>query len=70
MFSEDCKSKGFADDPEYVFTRPATQIVVTGPDDEILQTIDLPELKLTREEVSPAWLAMHDAEQKEPSHGS
>jgi hypothetical protein len=66
MFTEDCKSKGFADDPEYVFTRPATQIVVMGPDGEVLQTIDLPELRLTRDEVSPAWLDVRDAEEGTP----
>lgn len=52
-------------DAPFVFTRPATQIVVRGPDDEILQTIDLPELKLTRDEVSPDWLRLHDAEQEQ-----
>jgi hypothetical protein len=64
MFDEDNRGKPFQADPEYVFTRPAVQIVVTGPNDETLQTLDLPALNLTREQVSPEWLAMHDAERE------
>lgn len=64
MFDEDNRGKPFEADPDYVFHRPALRVVVSGPGDEHLQTLDLPELKLTREQVSPEWLAMHDAEQK------
>lgn len=65
-FDDDNRGKPFEADPEYVFTRPAVQVVVSGPDDEPPHTLELPALKLTREQVSPEWRAMHDAEQKEP----
>jgi hypothetical protein len=59
------------DDP-IVFTRDHTQIVVSGPEGEIIQTIDMPALALRRSEVDPTWLAAHDAEQreKEQSNGT
>jgi len=67
MFTEDCRSRDFRADPEYMFTRPATQIRITCTDqrvpDEIV--INLPELRVTREMCSPGWLAIHDAEQHE-----
>ena len=65
MFDEDSRGKPFEADPEYVFTRPAVRVVVTGPNGESLQAIDLPALQLTREQVSPEWLTLHDAEQEE-----
>lgn len=64
-FDDDNRGKPFQADPEYVFTRPPTQIVVTGPDGQSLPTLELPALQLTREQVSPEWLALHDAQRKE-----
>lgn len=61
-----------ADKSEFVFTRPAAQIVVTCSDPSVTDppiVIELPALNLTREQVSPEWLAMHDAEQKERANG-
>lgn len=52
------------DDP-VVFTREATQIVISDFHGNVLETIDLPELSMRRSEVSPEWLAAHDAEQEE-----
>ena len=52
------------------FHRPATQIVITCSDPNVTDpptVIELAELKLTREQVSPEWLAMHDAEKKRES---
>lgn len=59
-------------EPEFVVDTPAARITVTGPDGEVVQVIEIPERKYTRAEVSPAWLAAHDAEQreKEQSHGT
>jgi len=51
------------DAPFYI--RPAATIEITCTDGTHVQTIELPELKLTRDQVSPAWLAAHDAEQAE-----
>jgi len=67
MFTEDCKSKGFAEDPEYVWVQPAATITITCSDPSVTDppiVIEIPERKYTRETVSPAWLALHDAERK------
>ena len=45
---------------------PAVRMVVTGPNDERLQTLELPAVQLPRQQFSIEWLAMHEAEQKEP----
>jgi len=63
----DVSDADFRADPEYLFTRPATKIRITCTDqrvpDEIV--INLPELRVTRDMCSPAWLILHDAEQRE-----
>lgn len=46
--------------------RPATTIIVAGPNDEEIQRIELPELNLTRAECSPEWLAMVELEAETP----
>jgi hypothetical protein len=44
------------------FVRPATIIAIERTDGTPIQTIDLPELKLTRHQCSPGWLALQEAE--------
>jgi hypothetical protein len=63
-------SDDLSEDP-VVFTREATQIVFSGPDGEVIETIDLPALSIRRSEVCPEWLALHDREreeQEDPCH--
>lgn len=49
-----------------VFVRPATTIAFTVPEGEKpIPPIELPEVRIRRSEASPAWLALHDAEQAE-----
>lgn len=58
----------FQDDCEYdpvVVDTEAARIVVSGPDGEVIQVIDVPARKMRRSEVSPEWLALYDAELKE-----
>jgi hypothetical protein len=42
------------------YRRPAIRISIETFDGEVIQTIDLPELTLTRDEISPAWLALEE----------
>ena len=67
MFDEDNRGKPFEADPEYVLIQPAVTITVTCSDPSVTDppiVLEFPERKLTREQVSPAWLALHDAEQR------
>lgn len=48
-----------------IFTREATQIVITLFDGTPVDTIDLPEVTLRRSEVDPTWLAAREAKQLE-----
>jgi hypothetical protein len=50
------------DPNEIVVDQPAVTIHVTSTDGEHIETIDIPARRLTRAEVHPSWLAMHDAE--------
>jgi hypothetical protein len=57
-------------DTAIVFERPAVTIRITGPDDDQIERIELPPVTMTRaeaREISPAWLAAHDAEEREPT---
>jgi len=63
MFDHDCRDADYRRD--IYFHRPATTIVVQGPNGEEIKKIDLPELNLTREQVDPAWLAMREAERSD-----
>lgn len=62
-FDEDARGKDFRDDEPF-FIRPATTIVISTFDGEHIETITLPEVRLTRDECSPAWLALEEAEQQ------
>jgi hypothetical protein len=55
-------------DPDpIVFVRPAMTIKInTTNDGPAIPPIELPAVSMRRSEVSPAWLALHDAEQNEP----
>jgi hypothetical protein len=57
------------DNDPIVFVREATTIRFTTTDGELIDAIELPALRLRRSEVSPRWLAMHDAEQEAPDEG-
>lgn len=60
----------FEDEEDPVlFERPESQIVITTCGGEVIDTIDLPALALRRSEVSPAWLALYDAEQEAQRNG-
>lgn len=59
-FTDDARGKDFRADPYFI--RPATQIVITTVDGEHITTIELPELRLSRDECSPEWVALHEAE--------
>jgi hypothetical protein len=49
------------------FRRPAVTIRITNmATGEKLDTIELPELTIPASEISPEWLALHDAEQAKP----
>ena len=50
------------DPNEIVFDQPAVSIRVESTDGEHIETIEVPARRMTRAEVSPEWLAMHDAE--------
>lgn len=61
-FTEDARGKDFRRDP--YFYRPPVTIEIVSTTGEHLQTIELPELNLTRDECSPAWVALVEAEQQ------
>jgi len=46
-----------------VFSRDATQIVITTSTGKPVDTIDVPAIELRRSETDPTWLAMRDAEE-------
>lgn len=57
-------------DPDpVVFERDAATIKLTGPNGEVAESIELPPVAKRRSEVSPAWLALHEAEQNKPATG-
>jgi hypothetical protein len=62
-FNDDINDADYRRDP--YFYRPPMRIVITTFVGEHVQTIDLPELSMTRDECNPAWLALHEAERND-----
>lgn len=65
MFDHDCRDADYRRDIGIYLHRPATTIRVIGSDGEVIQTIELEEKNLTRDECDPTWVAMREAEQAE-----